>query len=718
MPVYFCQHGLTTGNNDGSSWENAFQNLFTSASALNDGDILLVKEHIGIDGSSGTITLTSKCDIYGGFASTLSGTSYNLANIKGKTLVNGGSANRRFILASNSFSLNNFEVYSYAITGGNGLCLRVITNTQLSIYVNNCVFHDFNATTDYNAVLAVDASLSSSLYINKCKFYNNSGRYVVAVSTGNISFEIKNSVFYNNTTYNGMILPYDSTKFYMSNCLCYSNLNTNSHGIVYGAATGHAYISNCTFINNTANTEIIVADYNCAIYNCLFYNNTFSSSQIKIAGLGCVQHCNIDTATVDALNCIITNCINVNPLLSASGYLTENSPENIKKGGYNQCFLFDKYDINNTLRGNFSAIGCHEYKCDRIVTVGADKQYTSLASAIAGEEDFKEWEKDIVFVVDAGVYTSPIEMQESLVYTTSASHRLIIRCADGAFHNFKRNAGVRISINAGWTQSLLCRKPYTEFYGLFFENTDANGRGVCVGNWSANDYGYVLKNCFFCGHTSTQTGFEGCVASASINPITIVNCLVCGFDIGLYIYYGANIYNTVVLNSLSMGLRMGYSTIYAKNCYIGGSGTSDIVNPDNRTLTVTTSYTEDGSLSTPVLSLSACGFVNTAAGQEDITITSGSGLVGLGTDLSNDATYPVKTDALGVTRKSTPCIGPLEVYPAGQAQDLLFKNTALQKMGQTMTGSIKDIIMERKIENIYDIPEVQMGSVINSGLIQ
>jgi hypothetical protein len=119
---YYCQHGLTTGANDGSSWENAFRSLTACfPTSLSAGDELWVKEHSGITWSS-TVTLSSTragITLHGGFATSLTGTNGTVgASQTGTTIINAGSSGSTIFCYTNSamgdvecshFTFNNFR---------------------------------------------------------------------------------------------------------------------------------------------------------------------------------------------------------------------------------------------------------------------------------------------------------------------------------------------------------------------------------------------------------------------------------------------------------------------------------------------------------------------------------------------------------------------------------------------------------------------------------
>jgi hypothetical protein len=290
---------------------------------------------------------------------------------------------------------------------------------------------------------------------------------------------------------------------------------------------------------------------------------------------------------------------------------------------------------------------------DRIVLVGPDRTYTTPALAIAGESDFQAGEDNIIFEIDAGVYSSALSISG---FTTSADHRLIFRCASGDHHGFVRGAGVRIVGVANWSTMVVIDIAYVELDGLSISNTGAGTTySVYVGKPSNN---FILKSCFIYGSS------RGIQTISSSSNFLAINSAVVSCAYGMYLRSEPGyVYNCVVLNCTTNGIiDATWQALYLKNCYAGGNGVD--YNKANGSAYITTCFSSDGTHNTGVISIANCSFTNSTAGSEDVSIGSDSDLIDVGTDLSGDSTYPFDTDGYGNSRGEDWDVGVMEYVPA------------------------------------------------------
>jgi parallel beta-helix repeat protein len=136
-------------------------------------------------------------------------------------------------------------------------------------------------------------------------------------------------------------------------------------------------------------------------------------------------------------------------------------------------------------------------------------------------------------------------------------------------------------------------------------------------------------------------------------PTIVSNCIIhTTSGIGIFTHQSrSNWYNCTVVNcnqGFVNGNNGGRSTI-VKNCYVGGNLTADYVNGTD-IFVFTTSYSSDGSASTPTAPYSTATFRNVTPGSEDLALVAGSTLIGKGTDLSVDPIYPFNWDITGGRR--------------------------------------------------------------------
>jgi len=288
---------------------------------------------------------------------------------------------------------------------------------------------------------------------------------------------------------------------------------------------------------------------------------------------------------------------------------------------------------------------------DRIVTIGASgKMYTQPLAAVQGEADFQPGEDNIVFVFDDGAYQRFYVLASS--YTTTSDHRLIFKSATGKPDLLTRGSGVRIigSSNSAFKAFL----PYCELYGMKFSTTGTStANGIQFDN---GGYNCLAKNCI--SYDCHNSGFY---AAFGCNGSKFINCLSFGNEDGFINYATSTdiyFYNCVALNNTTTGfftVTDARSTI--KNSYSGGNGTGY---DNSGTITLTTSFSSDGSESTSIKTIASCNFIISTAGSENLEIQTGSSLLSYGTDLQSDAIYNLTDDILGTARQSVPCVGAFE----------------------------------------------------------
>ena len=117
---------------------------------------------------------------------------------------------------------------------------------------------------------------------------------------------------------------------------------------------------------------------------------------------------------------------------------------------------------------------------------------------------------------------------------------------------------------------------------------------------------------------------------------TIVNCVVTGGSRGIYFddqCTSNKIVHCTVGNTSAYGVYLDpYSSVTVTNSYAGGTATADYGKGLYATYTMSYSYSEDGSESTPTAAFSTDTFVNVTSGSEDFHLVLGSTLIGAGAD--------------------------------------------------------------------------------------
>jgi hypothetical protein len=291
--------------------------------------------------------------------------------------------------------------------------------------------------------------------------------------------------------------------------------------------------------------------------------------------------------------------------------------------------------------------------------------YTTLAAAIAGEVTANA---NLTAAGMNGILTISIEGDWSGGADTAAVN----------VTGFTTNASYYVNIvtdAANKAGTVWSTSKYRYISGGF-NITSAYTRvtGLQIGN--SLDYreclkyvgGGIVDSCYIQGYVSGSTKRTvQCEAANSILSNSIVNCkgqrgVNTSFVNSFYIY------NCIIINSSLYGISVdsGY-TIYVKNCYSGNNADADYYAAG--TITYTTDYSEDGTGTTTTATFSTSSgayFANVTAGSEDLAIGASSALIGVGTDLRADATWPFDYDIIGTTRGATWDVGAFEyVAPAG-----------------------------------------------------
>ena len=300
---------------------------------------------------------------------------------------------------------------------------------------------------------------------------------------------------------------------------------------------------------------------------------------------------------------------------------------------------------------------------DRIKTIGSGKNYSSIALALAGEDNFGENDLNIIFVIDAGEYPA---FEIPAKFTPDTDHRLQFFCATGSFHNFERNTGVIIKNSTSYFTQGAHDPVYTEYYGIAFTIDNEVG-----GIDAALEFGYshcMTFGCFAYDVYGSNGYNEGLIVTDRVNGTeypkfinsVAVNCA--GVGIGSQ-YLTVGVTDMVIDNCLVLNCGYGFRpsggrTNYIKNCWGGGCAGGVYIDggdvyPINNPFTFTTCFSDDGTKSTSVISITDCHFINSGVGTENVNITSLSHLIhtiNAGTDLHEDSLYPFNTDAYGVVR--------------------------------------------------------------------
>lgn len=354
-PIYV--NSAATGNNDGTSWANAYTNLQTAinATVASTNEIWVAAGTYKPNGTArtSTFTLKSNLKIYGGFNGSETtraqrNTNLNITRLSGDI---SGKDNSTITATETTRQDNAYHVISllgnirdayldgFTICSGNangptltsgttssqyyhtrGGAIYLFPHTPFdapSIKVQNCIFEK-NSGSDTGVFANYFANgisnLSFNVNIENCVVRNNySGTNAQILVNGASGFswygnaKLTNTLFHNNISGTG------------PSCL-YLSASTASGGTALGI---NSQITNCTFSNNTGvNGNVIRTDNGSNNYfrNSIIYGNG-SVTPINITGTGgpVINSTNICQGSQ-------IGGLNVDPLLNSDYTLQSGSP--------------------------------------------------------------------------------------------------------------------------------------------------------------------------------------------------------------------------------------------------------------------------------------------------------------------------------------------------------------------------------------------------------
>lgn len=295
-----------SGTRDGTSWTNAYTELYTALSAVQEGAELWI--------AKGTYKPTTDSDrtkffqmkraigLFGGFAGNES------------TLDSRNWKNNATVLSGDIGTQNDISDNSYHVMDARSCDLAVIDGFSIS---------GGNANGDYNYVYHFGGGLisSSNLEVSNCLFTGNfaeSGGGGIYITEWSEFTNVKSTVFSNNSSNglggavcNGVMDDYDrralAFTFRAENCVFVFNTSNQGGGIY---SQREAEISNCTFVDNGAtdpsfnNGGAICNDHALTLKNSIFWANSAEK------GAQIYQSVYFNVTYVNLINCDIQNGVN------------------------------------------------------------------------------------------------------------------------------------------------------------------------------------------------------------------------------------------------------------------------------------------------------------------------------------------------------------------------------------------------------------------------
>ncbi|HEX2957334.1 MAG TPA: Calx-beta domain-containing protein [Chitinispirillaceae bacterium] len=265
--VIYVWSGLTTGNNTGANWANAYSDINTAVSAAAADAVIWVK--CGEYTPTSTLTLAVHVKMYGGFNG-FEGPTQDINNrnfYEHFAIIRGKSTSTIMDLSNGRDTIGGF-VFKDATT--NAVYIKSPSNC-----IEDCVIRNIGSSSGTRAIYIMPTSGTiSGNIIQRCVFHSNEGTNMAAgkaihVSSTAYATQILNSVFYKNggpAINNGNTTVDNVKKTSIVNCTIVDN------GLAtWGAPGGIKNSSGITFLQGTilwlnksnlaAGTQIDVADW-------------------------------------------------------------------------------------------------------------------------------------------------------------------------------------------------------------------------------------------------------------------------------------------------------------------------------------------------------------------------------------------------------------------------------------------------------------------------
>lgn len=316
-----------TGNDDGSSWIDAFNYLQDALSVAVSGDRIIVAEGVykpdqntanpeGTGDEGATFQLVDGVEIYGGFPTGGTNLWTDRDIIEHETILSGDIGVQDDTTDNSDHVVTGGGTDSTAILDGitirdgNGSSGAGIYNNSGGPMIQNCTIAD-NTGTSYGGGVYNNSSTAS--YIN-CTFTGNTGNYGGAMSNMNSNggIRIENCLFIENNAgiVGAGIDNKNSSVATVINCEFIRNHADESGGGIYNGAT--IDLINCTFMGNSVSfygAALRNQGYGGDVTNCLFVGNTTTHATTG-DGAGVFQY---------NMAATYSNCVFANNVSAAQG---------------------------------------------------------------------------------------------------------------------------------------------------------------------------------------------------------------------------------------------------------------------------------------------------------------------------------------------------------------------------------------------------------------
>ncbi|QEC70858.1 hypothetical protein FSB73_03350 [Arachidicoccus ginsenosidivorans] len=229
-----------TGNNDGSSWSNAYTDFQAAINAAIAGDSIFVTTAVYQPAAGASFVMKEGVKIFGGFTGTES--SFSQRSLKNKATLKG---NGNSVVSNDENGLTSgAELDGFIITGGNANQGGGIYNKNVSPIIRNCIFEN-NSATSYGGGM-YNGGGSTPTVINCIFTRNTSAGIGGGINNSESSVHIINCIIWGNHSANGGGGIYTvGSNPAITNTIIWNNTATKSANGLYNGNAGRPVISYC-----------------------------------------------------------------------------------------------------------------------------------------------------------------------------------------------------------------------------------------------------------------------------------------------------------------------------------------------------------------------------------------------------------------------------------------------------------------------------------------
>lgn len=504
--IYVNQNAA--GANNGSSWTNAYNQLFTAVQNAQAGDEIWVAAGVYrptlTNNRDLMFTLGNDIRLYGGFNG--SETTRNQRNWTANATILSADIGVAFVNTDNSRRLLDII--------GTGV---IVDGFQIRNVYDETVY----------STGAVRIEVGAELTLRNCLFRNNlaEGASVASV-LGTATFE---------------------------NCLVRGNTNEGGSGLINGSSGAVVEVIHCTFSDNTLDgvSSLVGGAYvaDVRVYNSILANGSSSSSYVDFIANSVVE------GTVHGPNLVVENLLTADPMFidpADDFHLQEGSPA-INHGSVAYVTSGRDFDGRPRIFDNLPDAGCYEFQSRPVVFVNPD--------AVGNGSGFT-WTNaytDLQVALAATSAGSQIWVKTGTYYPTTTSNRFT---SFNLSHDVIMYGGFIGNENALGQRDWIANP--TVLSGNIGNANDAsdNSYNVVVANEAGGDFtlnGFVVEGGYADGTTLVRQRGAG-IRVNSANSLMVRNCDVRN---NYAIDEGAGIFtqNALEVNVISSKVRNNEATV-------------------------------------------------------------------------------------------------------------------------------------------------------------